>query len=261
MGIYRSPCCHLWRLGVNETWINVGHAMDNRTHILVVDDDELVLFTLSEYLTEEGFRVSEANTCSVAHEFLEREKVDLIILDIRMPGEDGLSLIKTIRPQSQIPIIFLTGRDSNEDKVVGLELGADDYITKPFNNRELLARVNSVLRRSGLPPEDPPKDNVRTFAGWTLDLGRRGLTSPEGEAVKLTRGEFELLSAFVKKSNHTLTRDHLLDMVSSRQWAPLDRTIDVMVRKLRKKIEKDPSSPKMFITVHGVGYMFVPDDE
>ena len=242
-------------------YIGFGNAMDSRHHILVVDDDELVLFTLKEYLIEEGFRVSEANTCSVAHEFLEREKVDLIILDIRMPGEDGLSLIKNIRPQSQMPIILLTGRDSNEDKVLGLELGADDYITKPFNNRELLARVNSVLRRSNFPPEDLPKDNVRTFAGWTLDLDRRLLTSPEREAVKLTRGEFELLSAFVKSKNHTLTRDQLLDMVSSRQWTPLDRTIDVMVRKLRKKIEEDPSSPKMFITVHGVGYMFAPDVE
>ena len=163
---------------------------DRSHHIMIVDDDELVRFTLKEYLTEEGFHVSEANSASAARDLFEREKVDVILLDVRMPGEGGLSLTRDIRAKSDVPIILISGK---------------------------------------------------------------------GEDVRLTRGEFHLLAAFVNSHNRVLDRDHLLDMVSGRDWAPNDRTIDVMVRQLRKKIEDDPDNPKIFVTVHGVGYNFAPD--
>lgn len=228
-------------------------------HILVVDDEELVRFTVKDYFTGEGFRVSEADSVVAARSILEHEAVDLILLDIRMPGEDGLSFTKEIRSGSRIPIILITGRGEDVDKILGLELGADDYVVKPFNNRELLARVNSVLRRSERPHADPSEDNVRRFAGWTLDIAKRRLRSPQGEQVKLTRGEFELLVVFVRSRNRVLTRDQILDLVSGRHWAPVERTVDVMVRRLRKKLEANPSSPKMITSVYGVGYMFEPD--
>jgi two-component system torCAD operon response regulator TorR len=236
-----------------------GDGAEHRRHILVVDDEELVRFTLKDYFGEEGFRVSQAESVAAARDVLDREAVDLILLDIRMPGEDGLSLAREVRSGSRMPIILLTGRVDDADKVLGLELGADDYVTKPFNIRELHARINSVLRRSKAPPEDSSEDEVKRFSGWTFDVSRRRLTSPPGDEVALTRGEFELLVAFVGSRNRVLSRDRILDLVSSRHWAPIDRTVDVMVRRLRRKLEADPSSPKMIVTVYGVGYRFAPE--
>lgn len=236
----------------------VALETDGNHHILIVDDDELVRYTLKEYLTEEGFRVSPADSAKTAREILGREKIDIILLDIRMPGEDGLSFTRDIRSHSNVPIILITGRGMDVDKIIGLELGADDYLTKPFNERELLARVHNILRRAET-PSDPQTSDIKSFLGWTLDIGKRRLTSPKGEDVRLTRGEFHLLAAFVESRNRVLTRDYLLDAVSGREWAPNDRTIDVMVRQLRKKMEDDPDNPEIIVTVHGVGYSFAPD--
>ncbi len=233
--------------------------MEDRSHVLVVDDDELVRYALKEYFEEEGFRVSEAADGKSARAILDADSPDIILLDIRMPGEDGFSLTRAIRAQSDIPIILVTGKGDDVDKVVGLELGADDYITKPFNERELLARMRNILRRWRTYRENEPKGDIRTFEGWTLDLGKRKLTAPDGDEVRLTRGEFHLLAALVDSRNRVLSRDFLLDAVSSREWAPTDRTIDVMVRQLRKKLEADPNDPKLIQTVHGVGYSFAAD--
>jgi len=233
--------------------------MDGAFHILVVDDNDLVCYTLKEYFEEEGFRVSTANNAAEARQSLDREKLDIILLDIRMPGEDGLSLTRDIRSHSNIPIILLTGKGEDIDKVVGLELGADDYVTKPFNDRELLARVRNILKRSHTSDDVEYRGDLRFFEGWKLDLGKRKLTNPDNMDVTLTRGEFHLLSAFVNSHNRVLSRDYLLDAVSGREWAPTDRTIDVMVRQLRKKMEADPNDPKLFITAHGVGYSFAAD--
>ena len=214
---------------------------------------------MKDYFSAEGFRVSEADGVVAARSILENEAVDLVLLDIRMPGGNGLSLTREIRSTSRLPIILITARGDDTDKIIGLELGADYYVVKPFNNRELLARVNSVLRRSERPDADPPADDVRRFAGWILDITKRRLTSPQGDRVKLTRGEFELLVVFVRSRNKVLTRDQILDQVSGRHWAPVERTVDVMVRRLRKKLKLDPSSPKMITTVYGIGYTFEPD--
>jgi DNA-binding response OmpR family regulator len=234
--------------------------MSENGHILVVDDQQEICDLVREYLSDEGFRVSTAKDGTGLREELARSQVDLVILDLMLPGEDGLQLARELRNQSEIGIIMLTGRGETVDRIIGLEMGADDYLPKPFHLRELLARVRSVLRRvASRTGEALSAHRVRMrFAGWTFDLASRALISPAGEEVRLTTGEFELLAAFVDHAGQVLSRDRLLDLARHREAGPFDRTIDVQVGRLRRKLEDDPRSPALIKTVRGGGYIFTP---
>ncbi|MGE5269222.1 MAG: response regulator [Thiohalocapsa sp.] len=237
--------------------------MSDNGHILVVDDQQEICDVVEEYLTGEGYRVSTAHDGAGMRRVLSQAHVDLVILDLMLPGEDGLSLARALRSESTIGIIILTGRGETVDRIIGLEMGADDYLPKPFHLRELLARVKSVLRRvqsrSGEVAQ-PARARVH-FAGWSLDLSSRELLSPSGEEVRLTTGEFDLLAAFVNNANQVLSRDRLLDLARNREAGPFDRTIDVQVGRLRRKLEDDPQNPTLIKTVRGSGYIFTPSIE
>jgi len=238
--------------------------MSETGHILVVDDQQEICELVREYLTDEGFRVSTANDGAGLREEMARSQVDLVILDLVLPGEDGLQLARELRGESDIGIIMLTGRGETVDRIIGLEMGADDYLPKPFHLRELLARVKSVLRRasSRAQKEKPSGARARArFAGWHLDLSTRELVSPDGGEVRLTTGEFDLLAAFVNNANQVLSRDRLLDLARNREAGPFNRTIDVQVGRLRRKLEPDPQRPTMIKTVRGTGYIFTPTVE
>jgi two-component system OmpR family response regulator len=237
--------------------------MSESGHILVVDDQQEICDLVREYLSGEGFRVSTANDGAGMREAITREPVELVILDLVLRGEDGLQLARELRGTSDIGIIMLTGRGETVDRIIGLEMGADDYLSKPFHLRELLARVRSVLRRGSTRGGDKPvagRARIK-FAGWILDLASRELHSPSGEDVRLTTGEFELLAAFVNQPNQVLSRDRLLDLSRHREAGPFDRTIDVQVGRLRRKLEDDPKNPGLIKTVRGGGYIFTPPVE
>ncbi len=233
-------------------------------HILVVDDQKEICEVVQQYLSSEGYRVSVANDGGGMRRVMGQAEVDLVILDLMLPGEDGLTLARQLREDSTVGIIILTGRGETVDRIIGLEMGADDYLPKPFHLRELLARVKSVLRRasSRAQKEKPSGARARArFAGWHLDLSTRELVSPDGGEVRLTTGEFDLLAAFVNNANQVLSRDRLLDLARNREAGPFDRTIDVQVRRLRRKLEPDPQNPTMIKTVRGTGYIFTPTVE
>ena len=233
-------------------------------HILVVDDQKEICEVVQQYLSSEGYRVSVANDGGGMRRVMESAEVDLVILDLMLPGEDGLTLARQLREESTVGIIILTGRGETVDRIIGLEMGADDYLPKPFHLRELLARVKSVLRRasSRAQKEKPSGSRARArFAGWHLDLSTRELVSPDGGEVRLTTGEFDLLAAFVNNANQVLSRDRLLDLARNREAGPFDRTIDVQVGRLRRKLEPDPQKPTMIKTVRGTGYIFTPTVE
>src|SRR5579885_1387689 len=219
--------------------------MGEALHILVVDDDPRIRTMLRRYLTEERFRVTEAADGAAMRAVLDAARVDLVLLDLMMPGEDGLTLARQVRQRSDIPIIMLTGKGDLIDRVAGLEAGADDYIAKPFHLREVLARIRSVMRRAptaGLAAAEPARGEsgagaALAFLGWRFDSVRRELRNPEGVVVPLTSGEFDLLHAFLRNPNRVLSRDQLMDQVKGREWAAFDRTIDTQVVRLRKKIE------------------------
>jgi two-component system OmpR family response regulator len=235
--------------------------MSDNGHILVVDDQQEIRDVVQEYLTGEGFRVSTAHDGAGMRRVLSQVPADLVILDLMLPGEDGLTLARALRSQSGIGIIILTGRGETVDRIIGLEMGADDYLPKPFHLRELLARVKSVLRRVQSRTGESGPQTARSrarFAGWSLDLSSRELTSPAGEEVRLTTGEFDLLAAFVSNANQVLSRDRLLDLARNREAGPFDRTIDVQVGRLRRKLEDDPQNPTLIKTVRGSGYIFTP---
>lgn len=242
--------------------------MKQASHILVVDDDPRVRDMLDRYLESEGFRVSHADCGEAMRRQIEENRFDMILLDVGLPQEDGLSLARQVRSSSSVPIIMVTGKGDVVDRVVGLEMGADDYIAKPFQLREVLARIRAVLRRSSeqtLQVDSSTQggdvaDRV-TFAGWRLDLLKRELVSPADRPVALTSGEFDLLSAFVRSANRPLSRDQLMDLARGRDWSPYDRSIDTQVGRLRKKIEENPKSPELIKTVRGVGYIFTPKVE
>ncbi|ALG73500.1 transcriptional regulatory protein AruR [Azospirillum thiophilum] len=227
-------------------------------HLVAVDDEPVARESIASYFQREGYRVSAVGDAASLRLLLAREKVDLVLLDIRLPGEDGLSVIRDLRAESDLPVIFVTGRGDEIDRVLGLELGADDYVTKPFSPRELLARVRTVLRRTADSGRGERGGQLRQFAGWTVDLTQRSLTSPQGEEVRLTRGEFDLLAALVRHPGQVLSRDALLDEVSHRDAGPNDRTVDVLIARLRRKIEADPADPQLIVTEHGMGYRFLP---
>jgi two-component system OmpR family response regulator len=234
--------------------------MTENGHILIVDDQQEICDVVQEYLTGEGYRVSTAHEGAGMRRVLAQGHVDLVILDLMLPGEDGLTLARSLRSESGIGIIILTGRGETVDRIIGLEMGADDYLPKPFHLRELLARVKAVLRRA----HDRTAETLHSarsrvqFAGWNLDLSSRELLSPNGEEVRLTTGEFDLLSAFVNNANQVLSRDRLLDLARNREAGPFDRTIDVQVGRLRRKLESDPDDPHIIKSVRGAGYLFVP---
>ena len=234
--------------------------MSDNGHILVVDDQKEICDVVQEYLTGEGYRVSTANDGNGMRRALGQSHVDLVILDLMLPGEDGLTLARGLRDESGIGIIILTGRGETVDRIIGLEMGADDYLPKPFHLRELLARVKSVLRRVQSRTGEPGQTSRShaQFAGWSLDLSSRELMSPAGEEVRLTTGEFDLLAAFVNNPNQVLSRDRLLDLARNREAGPFDRTIDVQVGRLRRKLEEDPQNPSLIKTVRGSGYIFTP---
>ncbi|AWJ88699.1 DNA-binding response regulator [Azospirillum baldaniorum] len=236
--------------------------MDRTPHLLVVDDDREIRTLLSQFLTRHGFRVTGAKDGVEMMRTLDSARVDLIVLDLMMPGEDGLSLCRRLRaaPETaQTPVIMLTAMGEETDRIVGLEMGADDYLAKPFSPRELLARVKAVLRRaSGPPVSGGAAGKTLGFEGWTLDLAKRELRSPDGVLVQLSAGEYDLLVAFVEHPQRVLTRDQLLDLARGRSAVPFDRSIDVQVSRLRRKIEPDPADPTMIKTVRGGGYLFTP---
>jgi DNA-binding response OmpR family regulator len=231
--------------------------MSDNGHILVVDDEQDICELVEEYLTGEGYRVSTALDGVGMRRVMSHAQVDLVILDLMLPGEDGLTLARTLRSESGIGIIILTGRGETVDRIIGLEMGADDYLPKPFHLRELLARVKSVLRRVHGRTARPVRSRVQ-FAGWHLDLSSRELLSPDGQEVRLTTAEFDLLAAFVRNANQVLSRDRLLDLARNREAGPFDRTIDVQVGRLRRKLDDDPQNPTLIKTVRGSGYIFTP---
>ena len=220
--------------------------MSTPAHILVVDDEPEIAELLRRYLSTQGYEVSTAPDGAAMRSRL-------------AAGEDGLALMRSLREHSSVPVIVVTGRGEPVDRIIGLEIGADDYITKPFDVRELAARVRSVLRRTIEKHEGPgdAPDAVR-FAGWTLHLDARRLESPQGKAVDLTTGEFDLLAALVRAPGRVLSRDELLAATRNREAGPFDRTIDVQIGRLRRKIETDPQHPEIIKSVRGAGYVFTP---
>jgi two-component system torCAD operon response regulator TorR len=229
--------------------------MRPNSHILIVEDDLVASTMLSAYISKEGYRVSTApNGEAMRHIFAEGD-VDLILLDINLPDEDGFSLLRELRRQSEVGVIMVTGKGEDVDRIVALELGADDYVVKPFNTRELFARTKNLLRRTNAARLVVKDEPVKRFAGWVLSVPRRTLTSPTGEDVRLTRFEFELLAALSKHPGRVLSRDSLIDDISGRNRASSDRTIDVLIGRLRRKIEVAPKDPRIIVTVQGVGYV------
>jgi len=240
----------------------MANLKEEAVHILIVDDDQRIRQMLTRYFEQEGYRISVAGDGSAMRAQF-NDSVDVILLDVVMPGEDGLTLAREIRAKSDVGIIMLTGRGDVLDRVVGLEVGADDYIPKPFHLREVMARVKSVLRRRGPRPDQPPlpaasggDGEVTRFDGWRLDSGRRQLVSPKGGDVGLTTGEFDLLSALLKHPGRVFGREALMDLTRGRRWEAFDRTIDAQIARLRRKIELDPKHPTLIKSVRGVGYVF-----
>lgn len=231
--------------------------MDSAPHILVVDDDREIRELLARFLEKHGMRVTTARDARDARRALPNGHFQLVVLDLMMPGESGLDFARFLRGTSDTPIIMLTAMGEETDRIIGLELGADDYVPKPFNPRELLARIRAVLRRVSEVTDrkrDLPTRAFR-FAGWMLEPARRRLLNPDGVEVPLTGGEFDLLMALVERPNRVLTRDMLLDLLRGRQAGPFDRAIDVAVSRLRRKMEDDGRNPQVIKTVRGGGYV------
>lgn len=232
--------------------------MDSAPHVLFVEDDPEIRALVADFLRQSGFRVTVAQDGEEMDRIMRTDAVDLLILDIMLPKEDGLSLCRRVRGSGNLPVIMLTARGSEIDRVVGLEIGADDYLTKPFSTHELVARIRALLRRSQYPVLEPRarRRSILTFADWRLDLVARRLHSRDGTRVPLTSGEFELLVAFCEHANRVLTRDQLLDYTHCKVPAVVDRSIDIQVSRLRRKIEKDPKDPVLIQTVRSGGYVF-----
>ena len=235
--------------------------MDPTPHILIVDDHQEIRDLLARYLGRHHLRVTVAEGGSAMRKELQDGAIDLVVLDVMMPGEDGLSLCRWLRETTNLPVILLTAMAEETDRVIGLEIGADDYVTKPFNPRELLARIRAVLRRANsLPPQrGETTANRYAFGDWTLDAGQREIVGADGVAVPLSTAEYHLLAAFVEHPRKTLSRDRLLDLTKGKTANVFDRSIDNQVSRLRKKIERDPKNPTLIKTVWGGGYMFAAD--
>jgi DNA-binding response OmpR family regulator len=233
-------------------------------HILVIDDDTAIRDVVAEYLARNDMRVTAAASGREMFEVFDREGIDLVLLDLKLPDGDGMQLARALRERANVPIVLLTGRNEEADRVMGLELGADDYVTKPFSPRELLARMRAVLRRYRVQATLPERDGTRRafrFAGWEMNLRTRRLSSPEGRVVALSNGEFSLLAAFCRAPQRVLSRDELLSMSRLHEAEVYDRTVDSQIRRLRTKIERDPANPVLIVTERGAGYRFASDVE
>jgi DNA-binding response OmpR family regulator len=228
-------------------------------HILAVDDDPAMRKLVAEYLAENALRVTAVATGAEMMQAFAQHAIDLVVLDLRLATEDGMQLARKLREESSVPIIIITGRQDEADRVMGLELAADDYLTKPFSPRELLARIRAVLRRYQTARELLPRRDQRRayrFAGWELNLGSRRLSSPDGSRIELTHGEFNLLQAFCAAPQRVLSREQLLDLSRLHGAEVFDRSIDVQILRLRRKIEPDPAQPQYIRTERGTGYIF-----
>ena len=231
--------------------------MDRQDQILIVDDDAEIRTLLTRYLEKNGLRATAVGDGRAMWQALDRGAFDLVVLDLMLPGDDGLTLCRTLRGKSDIPVIMLTARGEETDRIVGLEMGADDYLPKPFSARELLARIKVILRRTrSLPPNlQPQGDGLLRFAGWALDTARRQLIAPAGEEAPIGGAEYKLLRVFLDHPNRVLDRDQLLDLSQGREADPLDRSIDVQVSRLRHRLGDDPKNPQLIKTVRGEGYV------
>lgn len=233
--------------------------LNNKKHILIVDDDEEIRTLLAEFLDQYSYEVTLAANGQAMFLALQKNRFDLIILDIMMPGDDGITLCKEVRKTSDIPIIMLTAIGDVTDKIIALEVGADDYLPKPFEPRELLARIKAIARRFNEKPSvQQQQESIVSFAGWRLYMDKRQLISPEDLEVSMTSSEYDLLVALIENPNRVLSRDHLLDITKSRPSGPFDRSIDTQVSRLRHKIEPDPKNPSFIKTIRGGGYLFTP---
>jgi two-component system, OmpR family, response regulator len=231
--------------------------MDTQDHILVVDDDAEIRGLLGDYLRKNGYRATVVADGKAMWTALSRSKVDLIVLDLMLPGEDGLSLCRRLRAESDTPVIMLTARGEETDRIVGLEMGADDYLAKPFSPRELIARIKSVLRRARRLPNNLRDEDARAirFAGWRLDTVARHLVSAEGVVTALSGAEYQLLRILLGHPNHVLTRDQIMVLAKGRENEPFDRAIDLQVSRLRHRLGDDPADPQIIKTVRGQGYV------
>jgi two-component system OmpR family response regulator len=229
-------------------------------HILVVEDDREISSLITRYLRANDCRVSVAASGRDVGTILETSRINLIVLDLMLPGEDGFSVFKRVRQRSYIPVIILTAKADEIDRIVGLEMGADDYLSKPFNPRELLARIRAVMRRATMAATAPVNAPARTltFQGWTVDRVAREVMSPQGVRVAVTGAEFDLLQALCERPGLVLSRDQLLELTQGRQAAAFERSVDILVSRLRRKLERDPHSPEMIKTVRSGGYLFAP---
>jgi two-component system OmpR family response regulator len=226
-------------------------------HILVVDDSREIRDPLVKYLQKNGYRAMGAENAATARRLMKAHAFDLIVLDVMMPGEDGLSFCRSLRESSDLPVLFLTARGEDVDRIVGIEIGGDDYVVKPFNPRELLARIGAILRRARIMPGQQQGVGGRIkFDRWILDMTRRELIGEDGVGVALSSGEYRLLTVLIERPNFTLTRDQLLDLTRGRDAVLFDRSIDNAIMRLRKKIEEDPKNPRIIKTVWGGGYIF-----
>ncbi|WP_027233236.1 response regulator transcription factor [Phyllobacterium sp. UNC302MFCol5.2] len=234
--------------------------MKSEPHILIVDDDDAIRDLLHEFLKKRGMQVSVARDGEEMQAVMARTPIDILILDVMLPGKGGMEICREIRMHSRVPIIMLTAIAETTDRVVGLEMGADDYVSKPFDPRELLARVRAVLRRLETPGADRRAEpKIYKFAGWSMDCSRRRLVSPDEVRVELTTGEFNLLEALVKSSQRMLSRDQLQELAGSSTAYGYDRSVDILISRLRRKMEDDSRSPKLILTIRGGGYQFVPE--
>lgn len=229
--------------------------MPPAAEILIVDDEAEIRQLLRIYLGAQGFRPVEADSAGAARRHLEKQQPDLALVDLGLPDEDGLTLIRHLRERHRLPIIILTGRGDTIDKVVGLELGADDYVTKPFDLRELLARIKSVLRRAESTPRESAEPESARFSGFELRLREHRLCDADGAEIPLTHGEFKLLAALARNAQKPLSRDEILDLTHGREAGPYDRTVDMQITRLRRKLGEDPKLPSLIRSVRGVGYM------
>ena len=232
--------------------------MNHKAHLLIVDDDKELCSLLSKFLTGQGYRVSVAHDGNAMLMILDSSRINLVVLDLMLPGEDGLALCRRLRATSTLPIIMLTAMGEEVDRIIGLEMGADDYLAKGANPRELLARIRAVLRRAGAPDTGAvdEKNRVLEFAGWRLDVAHRQLFSPTNALVALRPGEFDLLLVLAERPQRVLTRDQLLDLSRGRTASNFDRSIDVQISRLRRKIEADTKEPALIKTVRNGGYIF-----
>ncbi len=233
--------------------------LNSTPHIMIVEDEPASRSLLVSYFEREGYRVSESEQADGLLERIEHEDIELILLDINLPGKDGLTLTRELRAASKVGIILVTAKGDEIDRIVGLELGADDYVTKPFNPRELLVRAKNLLwrvadsRRAELHASE---NACWRFEGWTLDTHKRQLTAPDGRFERLPQGEFKLLQALVSHAGQVLSRDQLMDAIHDREWTPNDRSVDVLIGRLRRKLNDNPANPRFILTAHGAGYFF-----